>query len=71
LHAPCRQTIRERLGEVITTYSFTAEELEEATRNGLELNPSKTDDALFDEAVAEIYHRQIELRRLDDAAMRD
>jgi RNA polymerase sigma-70 factor (ECF subfamily) len=69
--AKVRVILRERLGEVITTYSFTREELEEATRNGLELNPSKTDDALFDEAVAEIYHRQIELRRLDDAAMRD
>jgi hypothetical protein len=31
----------------------------------LELNPSKSDDALFDEAVAEIYLRQMELRRQD------
>ena len=25
------------------------------------------DDALFDDAISEIYHRQLELRRLDQA----
>jgi hypothetical protein len=64
-----RVLLRERLTEVIATYSFTPEEVEEARRNGLELNPSKADDALFDEAIAEIYHQQVELRRRDEAAM--
>ena len=49
------------------TYSFTQDELEEADRNNLALNPTKADDALFDEAIAEIYLRQMELRRADDA----
>lgn len=69
--AKVRLLLRERLGEVITTYSFTQEELEEARRNGLELNPSKSDDALFDEAVSEIYHLQVELRRADEAVAPD
>ena len=47
------------------TYSFTDDEMGEATRNGLDLNPNKTDDAAFDEAVAEIYHRSIVLRRAE------
>jgi hypothetical protein len=40
------------------------DEAAEATRNGLELNPNKATDALFDEAVCEIYHRQQALREL-------
>ncbi|MFQ5748880.1 MAG: hypothetical protein ACE5H3_05400 [Planctomycetota bacterium] len=52
---------------MIATYSFTPEELEEASRNGLKLDPKNTDDALFDGAVADIYRRQMELRRLDPA----
>ena len=60
-------TLRSRLSEVISTYSFTQEELDEAERNGLTLNPTKADDALFDEAIAEIYHQQVELRRQDEA----
>jgi RNA polymerase sigma factor (sigma-70 family) len=55
-----RERLRTRLGEVITRYSFTEDELDEASRKGLELNPTKADDALFDEALAEIYHTQIE-----------
>ncbi len=62
-----RLTLRSRLSEVISTYSFTQEELDEAERNGLTLNPTKADDALFDEAIAEIYHQQVELRRQDEA----
>ncbi len=62
-----RVTLRSRLSEVISTYSFTQEELDEAERNGLTLNPTKADDALFDEAIAEIYHQQVELRRQDEA----
>ena len=60
------------LAEVVSTYSFTAEELEEASRNGLSPNPKTSptpaDDALFDESVAEIYHRQMEIRKADSAA---
>lgn len=52
-----RARIRERLFEIFSKYSFTEEEWEELSRNGLDLNPSKKDEASFDEAVAEIYHR--------------
>jgi len=69
--ARVRELLRQRLSEVIAIYSFTREELEEAARNGLELSPKKdaapADDALFDDAIAEIYHRQLELRRQDQA----
>lgn len=66
-----RVLLRTRLQEVIATYSFTSEELEEAERNGLDLNPTKADDALFDEAIAEIFHQQMELRRRDEASFTD
>ena len=73
------QALRGRLREVIQTYSFTDDEAREAARNGLELTPNKVpgsaageradgeipDDGSFDDAIAEIYHRQMELRRLD------
>jgi RNA polymerase sigma factor (sigma-70 family) len=62
--ASVRARLRERLAEVIARYSFTEDEAAEATRNGLELNPNKATDALFDEAVCEIYHRQQALREL-------
>ncbi len=70
--AKVRDLLRQRLEEVIATYSFTEEERGEAARNGL-LPPPKqdrvaADDALFDEAIAEIYHRQMDLRREDQAA---
>lgn len=68
--AKVRDMLRLRLREVISTYSFTLEEEEEAERNGLGLNPSKTDDVLFDESIAEIYHRQTELRRQEQANLR-
>jgi len=73
-----RELLRVRLREVIATYSFTPEERDEAARKGIDLNP-KTDpggtevdasaasDTMFDEAIADIYHRQIELRKLDQA----
>ncbi len=79
-----RDSLRVRLQEVIATYSFTDDELAEADRNGLTLNPNipasdpdsgrladKDSDALFDEAIAEIYHRQMELRRVDEQALAD
>ncbi len=75
-----RGVLRSRLGEVISTYSFTKEELEEAERNGLTLNPNiedggeagpadKSADTLFDEAIAEIYHRQMQLRAEDEQSL--
>jgi RNA polymerase sigma factor (sigma-70 family) len=67
--ARVRDMLRARLRQVIATYSFTREELEEADRNGLALNPTKADDELFDESVCEIYHRQMELRRLQQAGL--
>jgi RNA polymerase sigma factor (sigma-70 family) len=65
--AKVRDGLRLRLNDVIATYSFTDDELGEPERNGLQLNPSKADDALFDEAIGEIYQRQVALRRDDDA----
>lgn len=69
--AKVREMLRTRLVDVIQTYSFTEEERAEAARNGLVLNPKTdpgtADDALFDEAIAEIYHQQVELRRIDQA----
>lgn len=73
-----RDLLRVRLREVMATYSFTREEMEEAERNGLALNPNTPDggdglagptdrsaDLAFDEAIAEIYHRQVQLRAED------
>lgn len=73
--AKVREALRVKLREVIATYSFTEDELIEAERNGLPLNPKSAsssppgdgDDVLFDEAIGEIYHRQMELRRQDQA----
>ncbi|MEO0715383.1 MAG: hypothetical protein AAFY58_00180, partial [Planctomycetota bacterium] len=75
-----RVMLRASIGEVVSTYSFTPEELAEVERNGLSQKSSgdnpKTDsgkalDQLFDEALAEIYHRQQELRREDEAGLTD
>ncbi len=55
--AEVRSHVRARLFELLARYSFTAEELAEGPRNGLEVNPNKSDEAGFDEAVAEIYGR--------------
>jgi RNA polymerase sigma factor (sigma-70 family) len=69
--AKVRDVLRRRLTEVMAVYSFTAEEMSEAARNGLAESPKQDQsaaDALFDEAVGEIYHRQMELRREDQAA---
>jgi RNA polymerase sigma factor (sigma-70 family) len=68
--AKVRDLLRKRVAQVVATYSFTAEELAEVERNGLEPNPTKADDALFDESVAEIYHRQMDLRRRDEETAR-
>lgn len=63
-----RAMVRERLSEVIAKYSFTEDERSEASRNGVDPNPTKASDALFDEAMADIYHRQEERRRQDEAS---
>jgi RNA polymerase sigma factor (sigma-70 family) len=75
--ARVRELLRSRLREVIHTYSFTRDEAEEPARNGISLSPKNLpnegtdsslvfpDDSEFDEAIAEIYHRQMELRKLD------
>lgn len=65
--AKVRDLLRVRLSEVVATYSFTAEEMDEPQRNGLVLNPTKSDDALFDEAIADIHHRLADLQRRDEA----
>ena len=52
-----RKQIQAHLFEVFSKYSFTDDEWSELARNGLELNPNKAEDAAFDEAVSEIYHR--------------
>lgn len=71
--AKVRDELRATLGRVIATYSFTEEEHAEAERNGLVLNPKaspdRADDTLFDEAIGEIYHRQMELRRADETGL--
>jgi len=69
--AKVRDALRSQMHETISKYSFTPEEMSEAARNRLEVDPNKgptaADDAAFDEAVAEIYHVQVELRRQDQA----
>lgn len=69
--AKVRDLLRAKLTEVISKYSFTDDETGELERNGLTANPKtgadKADDALFDEAIAEIYHRQVQLREADKA----
>jgi len=47
-----RGHLRERLRDIMMTWSFTAEEMAEAELAGL-----SRDDALFDEAIGEIWHR--------------
>lgn len=58
-----RGLMRQRIGETVATYSFTEDEAGEADRAGL-----GSDDTMFDEAVAEIYHQQARLVREDEAA---
>ena len=65
--AAVRQRLRLRLFEIFSKYSFTDEEMAELERNGLDLNPTKEDEARFDEAVAEIYHRLCQ-RQPDNAS---
>lgn len=65
--ARVRSTLRARLSETIVKYSFTEDEMGEAERNGISTDPNKETDAMFDEAIGEIYLQQQELRRRDEA----
>lgn len=67
--AKVRDMLRARLAEVIQTYSFTPDEIEEADRNGLSPAPNKADDTAFDEAIADVFHKELETRRRDQEAM--
>jgi RNA polymerase sigma factor (sigma-70 family) len=55
--AGVRDQVRSRLQEIFSRFSFTPEELGELARNGIDPNPKKEDDARFDEAMGELYHR--------------
>ena len=73
--AKVREMVRAQLAEVIETYSFTPEERAEAQRNGISLLPNREggspDDALFDEAIAEMYHKHMAIRHEDQRAWTD
>lgn len=58
-----RDLLRNRLTEIVSTYSFTTEEECEPDQAGLSGN-----DQMFDEALCEIYHRQSRLILDDEAA---
>lgn len=67
--ARARTRLREALFEVFARYSFAEEDWAEMERNGLGRLPTKgTDDAAFDEAVAEIYARITARRRASASA---
>ena len=65
--ATIRKRLRSHMTHIIAKFSFTEEEKEEGLRNALGTNPTKADDALFDEAIAEIWRRQMDLRAEDAA----
>ena len=56
-----RTRLREDLKTMITTYSFTEDEIDEADQAGL-----SSDDALFDEAICEIWNTQAALVEQDE-----
>lgn len=58
-----RAHVRDRVAETVKTYSFTTEEEREIERAGL-----CGDDAMFDEALCEIYHRQTRLLVEDESS---
>jgi RNA polymerase sigma factor (sigma-70 family) len=59
-----RERVRSRLSEIVATYSFTHEELTEPERNNLSPDPNKANDALFDEAIAEVFLAETRAGRL-------
>ncbi|MBL8746021.1 MAG: sigma-70 family RNA polymerase sigma factor [Phycisphaerae bacterium] len=66
--AKVRDALRARLVEVVQTYSFTDDELTEADRNGLAFAPNKADDQAFDDAIADVFHKEMDARRRDQEA---
>lgn len=66
--AKVRDALRSRLVEVVQTYSFTSDELTEAERNGLPFAPNKADDQAFDDAIADVFHKEMDTRRRDQEA---
>ena len=58
-----RDLLRRRLAETIATYSFTADEQEEARRAGL-----GDDDVMFDDGLRDIYYKQSQLLMQDETA---
>jgi len=64
--ARSRSRLQELLAEVFATFSFTEEEIAELERNGIERSPNKTEDASFDESIAEIYARIMARRTAQD-----
>lgn len=63
-----RGLLRSHLEAIVTRYSFTADEIAEMERNGLTLSPNKKDEAAFDEAIADVYHRISQRRAGSDGA---
>ncbi len=61
--AKVRTALRRRISETVALYSFTQDELQEAEKAGL-----YADDALFDDALADIYHEQTQLHSADEAS---
>ena len=58
--AKVRTRLKENLFQVFSKYSFTPEEWEELERNGLDPNPNRKDEAQFELAVADVYHRLVQ-----------
>lgn len=65
-----RDRLRAHLRQIVTRYSFTDDEIEEAERNGLALSPNKKDETAFEEAIADIYHRICQRRSDTDRLAR-
>jgi RNA polymerase sigma factor (sigma-70 family) len=65
--AKTRLHLQGKLAHVFSKFSFTEEEMSELERNGLDPNPKKGEDARFDEALGEIYHRMAQRRAQDTA----
>ena len=62
-----REKLREKLSLQLGHFSFTEEEMAELERNGLGGIPNKGEEARFDEALGEIYHRMAQRRAQDPA----
>ena len=69
--ARSRTRLQDLLAEVFATFSFTEEEIAELERNGIERSPNKTEDASFDESIAEIYARIMARRSTHEARGED